>query len=171
MKERGTFLVPTAFVNTGGLDTSHRPPEVQAKGRQIARQARESLRLALALGVPIAYGTDAGVLPHGRNAADFPVLVAFGMSPLESIRTATLQAAALLGVADRGNLAPGLLADVIAVAGDPLDDVEALGQVRFVMKGGEVYRCGPLLGGPGGLPIELLGEGCAASAEGAKRTP
>lgn len=116
--------------------------------------------------MPIAYGTDAGVLPHGRTAADFPVLVEFGMSPLDAIRTATLQAAALLGATDRGELAPGLLADVIAVAGNPLEDVTALERVELVMQGGRKFRCGDLLGGPGGLPVERLRGGCGARSAG-----
>ncbi len=156
MKERGTFLVPTAWINTGNADVSRRPEAVQEKGRQISEQARVSLRLAIREGVPIAYGTDAGVFPHGRNACDFAVLVEFGMSRLEAIRTATLGAARLLGVDDRGSLEAGRLADLIAVAGDPLADVTKLERPLFVMKGGEVYRWGDLLGEPGGLPVDLL---------------
>lgn len=157
MKERGTYLVPTAWINSvGGVDMSGRPPEVVAKGRRITEQARRSLRLAIREGVHIAYGTDAGVYPHGENANDFPVLVEAGMSPLEAIRTATLHAADLLGVDDRGALEPGLLADVIAVPGDPLAAVTALQRVVFVMQGGAVYRSGRLEGGPGGLPLDLL---------------
>ncbi len=156
MKERGTYLVPTAWLNTGNDDMSRRSEAEQKKGRQISEQARASLRLAIREGVRIAYGTDAGVFPHGRNACDFPVLVEFGMSPLEAIRTATLGAAALLGVDDRGSLEAGRLADLIAVPGDPLADVSRLKQPVFVMKGGEVYRWGELTGGPGGLAVELL---------------
>lgn len=157
MKERGTFLVPTAWVNSaGGADTGELPPEVREKGRQITAQARESLRLAIREGVPIAYGTDAGVYPHGGNAADFPVLVEAGLSPADAIRTATLQAAELLGVDDRGALEPGLLADLIAVPGNPLDDVSVLARVGFVMQGGAIYRWGELRGGPGGLAPSLL---------------
>lgn len=157
MKERGTYLVPTAWINSaGGVDMEGAPPEVVAKGRQVTEQAKRSLRLAIAEGVPVAYGTDSGVYPHGQNANDFPVLVAAGMSPLEAIRSATLHAADLLGVDDRGALEPGLLADVIAVPGDPLADVTALQRVSFVMQGGAVYRHGPHRGGPGGLPLELV---------------
>lgn len=158
MKERGTFLVPTAWVNTGNLDVSGMPPEVQTKGRQIAAQARVALALAVREGVRIAYGTDAGAggFPHGGNACDFPVLVQAGLSPLEALRTATLGAADLLGVADRGALEAGLLADVVAVEGDPLADPKALAAVRFVMKDGEVYRWGDLHAPPGGLPAPIL---------------
>jgi len=157
MKERGTYLVPTAWINTGGgIDRSELPPEMAEKGRRISEQAKVSLRLAIREGVPIAYGTDAGVFPHGQNANDFPVLVEAGMSPLEAIRTATLHAADLLGVDDRGALEPGLLADVIAVPGSPLDDVEVLQRVSFVMQGGAVYRYGELEAGPGGMGLDLL---------------
>lgn len=157
MKERGTYLVPTAWINSAdGVDMSDAPEEVREKGRRITEQAKRSLRLAIREGVPIAYGTDAGVYPHGWNANDFPVLVEAGLSPLEAIRTATLAAADLLGVDDRGALEPGLLADVVAVRGDPLEDVTALQEVSFVMMGGTVYRHGPHRGGPEGLPRELL---------------
>jgi imidazolonepropionase-like amidohydrolase len=156
MKKRGVFLVPTAWLNTGKGDMSGRPKAVQEKGRRISEQARGSLRLAIREGVRIAYGTDAGVFPHGGNACDFAVLVEYGMSPLDAIRTATLEAAALLGVEDRGSLEAGRLADVIAVAGDPLADITTLGRPVFVMKGGEVYRWGDLIGGPGGLTHDLL---------------
>lgn len=84
----------------------------------------------------IAFGTDAAVYPHGQNAHEFAALVERGMTPLEAIRAATLNDADLLGVTDRGQIAPGLLADLIAVPGNPLTDVRVLEQVRFVMKGG-----------------------------------
>lgn len=103
-------------------------------------RARESLRRAIAAGVPIAFGTDAGVYPHGDNAKEFAVLVERGMAPLEAIRAATLNAADLLGVDDRGTIAEGRLADLIAVPGNPLEDVTALERVEFVMVGGEVVK-------------------------------
>jgi imidazolonepropionase-like amidohydrolase len=90
--------------------------------------------------VKIAFGTDAAVAPHGNNAREFAVYVGYGMRPLEAIRTATLNAADLLGVNDRGVIAPGKLADLIAVRGNPLDDVRVLERVVWVMKGGEVVR-------------------------------
>ena len=157
MKQRGTYLVPTAWANSSGeQDLTGKSELIQQKSRQITPQARESLRLAIRSGVNIAYGTDAGVFPHGGNARDFPVLVAAGMSPLEAIRTATLHAAALLGFDDRGSLEAGRLADLIAVPGDPLADVTALAHPVFVMLGGAVFRWGDLASGPGGLPIDLL---------------
>jgi imidazolonepropionase-like amidohydrolase len=165
MKERGTYLVPTAWVNsTGELDAGVMDPHVRAKAAQITAQARESLRLAIRSRLPIAYGTDAGVYPHGGNACDFPVLVEAGMTPLEAIRAATLGAAALLGVDDRGSLEAGFLADVIAVPGDPLQDVTVLGKPAFVMMGGKVYRWGELVGGPAGLAPALLQPGVRIAA-------
>jgi imidazolonepropionase-like amidohydrolase len=168
MKERGTWLVPTAWVNTSGdLDTASMDPHVRDKARQITAQAREALRLAIRSHIPIAYGTDAGVYPHGGNACDFPVLVEAGMSPLDAIRTATTGAAKLLGVDDRGSLEAGKLADLIAVPGDPLRDVTALGKPSFVMQGGKVYRWGELVGGPAGLAAPLLRQAAGGAAPGA----
>ncbi len=101
-------------------------------------QARENLRRAIASGVKVAFGTDAAVYPHGTNARELAVYVRLGMTPLQAIRSATTVAAEALGVEDRGALATGLLADVIAVPGDPLRDVAAFQDVRFVMVGGRV---------------------------------
>ena len=89
----------------------------------------------------IAYGTDSGVYPHGWNARQLPYMVRHGMTPMAAIRSATVVAAELLGWQDRvGALAPGRLADVIAVPGDPLDDLELLADVPFVMQGGRVLK-------------------------------
>jgi imidazolonepropionase-like amidohydrolase len=116
------------------------PEEMKAKNEEANRTARASLARALRAGLKIAYGTDAGAIPHGQNGRQFALLVERGMSPLAAIRSATLAAADLLGVADRGSLVPGLLADVIAVPGDPLADIRALEHVDFVMKGGAIVR-------------------------------
>lgn len=141
MKAQGTFLVPTAYVNSGGgVDMSTRPAAMREKARRITAVAREGLEKAIRAGVKIAFGTDAGPLPHGLNAREFAVLVERGMSPLEAIRSSTTGAAELLGADDRGALEPGLLADIVGVPGDPLQDVRVLEDVRFVMKGGVVYR-------------------------------
>ena len=88
----------------------------------------------------MACGTDAPAIPHGRNARELPALVDRGMTPLQAIRAATTVSAALIDVDDRGHLEAGLLADVIAVPGDPLADIGMTEDVRFVMKGGQVYR-------------------------------
>lgn len=139
MKEMGTYLVPTTYL-TGAIDLEALPPELRAKAEQVLPVARESLRRAIQAGVKIAFGTDAGVFPHGDNAREFGTLVRCGMTPLESIRASTIYAADLLGVSDRGEIAPGQLADLIAVAGNPLDDIHVLEKVRFVMKGGRVVK-------------------------------
>ena len=137
MKERGTWLVPTTcLVDRIPLDVL--PPPVRAKAEEVLPVARESLRRAIAAGVPIAFGTDAGVFPHGENACEFSVYVELGMTPLEALRTATLNAAELLGVDDRGALEEGMLADIVAVPGNPLEDVSATERVVFVMQGGRV---------------------------------
>jgi imidazolonepropionase-like amidohydrolase len=92
------------------------------------------------LGLKISFGTDAGVFAHGDNAKEFTARVRYGQSPLEAIRSATLVNAELFDTPDRGRIETGLLADLIAVAGDPLEDIRLLEDVRFVMKGGVVYR-------------------------------
>ncbi len=102
--------------------------------------ARESLRKAIAAGVKIAFGTDAAVFPHGENAKEFAVYVKFGMTPLEALRTATVHAADLLGKDDRGSIAAGKLADLVAMPGDPLQDITATERVSWVMLGGRVLR-------------------------------
>ena len=139
MKKRGTYLVPTAYL-LSALPLSALPPPIAAKARQIIPLAQESHRQAIKAGVKIAFGTDAGVYPHGVNGREFAVYVGYGMTPLEAIRAATTGAADLLGVADRGAIAAGKLADLVAVPGDPLKDVKVMEQVSFVMKDGTVVR-------------------------------
>lgn len=144
MKEHGTYLVPTLMaVNTvaKGVEAGKLAPWSAKKALEIAPLARQSIQLAIRSGVNIAFGTDAGVFPHGENADEFRLLVEAGMTPLQAIQTATLQAARLLGKdSDLGALEPGMLADVVAVRGDPLKDINLLKQVDFVMKGGIVYK-------------------------------
>jgi len=137
MKERGTWLVPTTFL-ADAMDLSILPPPIRAKAEFLMPRARESVRRAVEAGVKIAFGTDAAVYPHGLNAKEFSALLRRGMSPLEAIRSATVDAAELLGVDDRGAIAPGKMADLIAVPGNPLEDVTVLERVSFVMKGGRV---------------------------------
>lgn len=139
MKERGVYLVPTTYL-ADAIDLEVLPPPIRAKAEYVLPRARENLRRAIRAGVPIAFGTDAGVFPHGQNAKELVALVERGMTPLEAIRAATLNAADLLGVDDRGVIAPGKLADLIAVAGNPLDDVRVLEDVRFVMLGGQQLK-------------------------------
>jgi imidazolonepropionase-like amidohydrolase len=138
MAERGTFLVPTTFL-ADGMDVSTAAPELQAKAAEVFPRARESVRAAYAAGVKIAVGTDAPAIPHGKNANELVALARRGMSPLAVLRAATVTAAELLDVTDRGRLAEGLLADIVAVPGDPLEDITVTQDVRFVMKGGKVF--------------------------------
>ncbi len=138
LKEHGTYLV-TNIYPPGVFDVSKLPPQLRAKAEYVFPRREESFRNAVRAGVKMAFGTDAGVYEHGLNAQQLAVRVGLGMPAAEAIRTATIHAADLLGVEDRGRIAPGLLADLIAVSGDPLADVRRFEDVRFVMKGGEVY--------------------------------
>jgi len=139
MIKHGTYLVPTAYLRHR-IDLDHLPAQLRAKAESIFPTAEESLRKAIGGGVKIAFGTDAGVYPHGENGHEFGVYVQAGMKPADAIRTATVNAADLLGVSDRGILAQGMLADIVAVAGDPLSDVTVLEHVGWVMHGGRIVR-------------------------------
>ncbi len=139
MIEKGTYLVPTTYL-VDVINLEVLPPLVRSKAMSILPLARESVRRAIAAGVPIAFGTDAGVFPHGQNAGEFSVYVDLGMSEAEALRTATVHAADLLGVDDRGRLEEGLLADIIAVPGNPLEDISVTEDVSFVMLGGKVVK-------------------------------
>jgi len=137
MKARGTYLVPTIYL-TRVIPLDNLPPPIRAKAEAIIPRMRTSLRSAIAAGVKIALGTDAAVYPHGDNAKEFAEYVSLGMTPAAALRTATVNAADLLGLTDRGRIAAGLRADLIAVDGNPLEDVTVLQQVPFVMQGGRI---------------------------------
>jgi imidazolonepropionase-like amidohydrolase len=137
--ERGTFLVATTYL-ADGMDVSHAAPELQAKAAEVFPKARRTISHAIERGVRVACGTDAPAIPHGRNAKELIALVDRGMTPLGAIRAATTVACELIDVDDRGRLEAGLLADIIAVPGDPLADITVTESVRFVMKGGQIYR-------------------------------
>jgi imidazolonepropionase-like amidohydrolase len=139
MKEKGTYLVPTTYL-ADSIDLDALPPQIRAKAEYVMPIAKESVRRAIRWGVKIAFGTAAAVFPHGDNAKEFAALVERGMSPLEAVRSATLHAADLLGLEDRGVTEPGRLADLVAVRGNPLRRIEAMEEVAFVMKAGEVYK-------------------------------
>ena len=139
MIEKGTYLVPTTYL-VDRIDLDALPALVRRKAEEILPHARSSIQRAIDRGVPVAFGTDAGVFPHGENAGEFAVYVGMGMSELDALRTATIHAADLLGTADRGRLGEGMLADIIAVPGNPLDDIEVTKDVRFVMLGGRVIK-------------------------------
>ncbi len=136
---RNTFLVATTYL-ADGMDVSHAAPELQAKAAEVFPRARETISKAIKKGARIACGTDAPAIPHGRNAKELVALVNRGMTPLQALRAATLVSAELIDVDDRGRLEEGLLADIIAVPGDPLSDITVTESVRFVMKGGQIYR-------------------------------
>jgi imidazolonepropionase-like amidohydrolase len=139
MVERGTFLVATTYL-ADGMDVSNAAPQLQAKAAEVFPRARATISKAIAKGVKIACGTDAPAIPHGRNAKELVALVARGMRPIDALRAATTVAADLIDVDDRGRIEAGLFADIVGVPGDPLAEIGVTEQVRFVMKGGEVYR-------------------------------
>jgi imidazolonepropionase-like amidohydrolase len=136
---RGTFLVATTYL-ADGMDVSHAAPELQAKAAEVFPRARETIKKAIERGARVACGTDAPAIPHGKNAKELLALVDRGMSPLQAIRAATTVSAELIDKDDRGRIEPGLFADIIAVPGNPLEDIGVTEDVRFVMKGGQVYR-------------------------------
>jgi imidazolonepropionase-like amidohydrolase len=139
MVEHGTFLVPTSYLSEG-LDISRAAPELQAKAAEVFPKARAMLGKAIAAGVKIACGTDAPAIPHGENAKELWAMVDRGMTPMEALRAATIRSAELIDVDDRGRIAEGLLADLVAVHGDPSADITVTQDVQFVMKGGQVYK-------------------------------
>ncbi len=143
-KTHGTYLVfdiyDDDFIIAHGAEAGMLP-EYIAKERIVGQAQRENFRRAHAAHIKIAFGTDAGVYPHGDNAKQFAKMVEWGMTPMEAIRAATLSAADLLGWENSvGTLAPGYYADIIAVRSDPLEYIAALESVQFVMKGGVVVR-------------------------------
>ena len=144
MKERGTWYVPTIsagrFVGEKAEVEGYFPAIVRPKARAVGVQIMDTFARAYRMGVPIAFGTDAGVGPHGENAREFEYMVEAGMPPAEALQTATVNAARVLGAADLGQLAPGFRADVVAVPGNPLDDISATRRVAFVMKDGLVVK-------------------------------
>jgi imidazolonepropionase-like amidohydrolase len=139
MVERGRFLVATTYL-ADGMDVSHAAPELQAKAADVFPKARQTISKAIAKGVKIACGTDAPAIPHGHNAKELLALVDRGMTPLQALQAATTVAADLIDKQDRGRIEEGLLADIIAVPGNPVADITVTEDVRFVMKGGIVYE-------------------------------
>jgi imidazolonepropionase-like amidohydrolase len=144
MKEHGTYLVPDIYTDAYILEHGKElglPDKIIEKERQLRKAQNVNWRRAIAAGVKMAFGTDAGVYPHGTNAKQFKYLLELGLTPLQTIQMATCNAADLLGWSDKvGTLVSGAWADLIAVRGDPLSDVTVLERPAFVMKGGTVYR-------------------------------
>lgn len=145
MKERGTYLVPTlmagAWVARKAEEPDYFPAVVRPKAAMIGPVIRNTFAEAYRAGVNIAFGTDSGVSPHGENAEEFEIMVGVGMSEMEAIQCATIRAATLLKVNDKlGSVAPNMLADLVAVKGNPLDDISLLREIDFVMKEGAVFK-------------------------------
>ena len=139
IKKNGTFVVPNMYI-WESLAELELPAVLAAKHRYLTPLAEDGFRRAVRLGLKIAFGTDAGVFPHGDNAHEFATQVTLGQTPIGAIRSATIVTADLFGTPDRGRIEAGLLADLIAVDGDPLANVKVLEDVKFVMKGGVVYK-------------------------------
>jgi imidazolonepropionase-like amidohydrolase len=146
MKAHGTYLVPTLLVADTAIKIAKAHPEqlnpsAAAKALKVAPILRKNLGDAYHAGVKIAFGTDEGLAPHGDNAKEFALMVDAGMTPADAILAATAGGADLIGdSADIGSLQTGRYADIIAVAGDPLNDITELERVQFVMKGGVIYK-------------------------------
>ncbi|MBC7683780.1 MAG: amidohydrolase family protein [Bdellovibrionales bacterium] len=144
-KKHGAWYVPTIsagrYVADKAKEADYYSPLVRPKAAAIGPQLQATFGRAYKAGVKIAFGTDAGVFPHGENAKEFAYMVEAGMPALEAIRAATLHAATLLDQSSRlGSIEPGYAADIVAVSGDPLRDITLLQHVKFVMKDGVVYK-------------------------------
>ncbi|MCY0988843.1 amidohydrolase family protein [Nannocystis sp. ILAH1] len=143
MKKKGTFLVPTVYVGRvieQAADGGKLAADSAAKAKFIAPRMRDSFARAAKAGVKIAFGTDAGVFPHGDNAREFSVMVDLGMAPKDAIVAATRNAAELLGLRDLGQVKPGYVADLVVVDGDPLADIRVLERPALVVQGGRPVR-------------------------------
>ncbi|HEX3527815.1 MAG TPA: amidohydrolase family protein [Thermoanaerobaculia bacterium] len=142
MKEKGVYLVPTIFAGVWVGEKADRfPPPIAVKARAAAAQMQAMFQRATKIGVKVAFGTDSAVEPHGLDAREFALMVKNGMTPAQALLAATASGADLLGLADKiGTLEPGKLADLVAVPGDPLQDIRQTERVSFVMKGGQVIK-------------------------------
>jgi imidazolonepropionase-like amidohydrolase len=144
-KKYGTYYVPTIIAGKSVADSAktpgYFPPVIARKASEVGPQIQQTFAKAYKAGVKIAFGTDAGVYPHGKNALEFAYMTEAGMPPMEAIKSATVNAADLLGISDeRGSISNGKIADIIAVDGDPLQDIKVLGAIAFIMKEGKVYK-------------------------------
>ncbi len=144
MKERGTYLVADIYNDDYILAEFGKmgyPEKIIEKERKVGLTQRQSFQKAVKAGVKIAYGTDSGVYPHGWNGKQFFHMVKWGLTPMEAIKSATTSAADLLGWTEKiGSISIGKFADIIAVDGDPLKDISEMEKVKFVMKGGVVFK-------------------------------
>lgn len=145
MRKHGTYFVPTISAGKWAEEKSHIagffPDVVRPKAAIIGGKIQQTFAAAYKAGVKIAFGTDAGVYEHGNNWREFIYMTEAGMPALDAIHSATIEGARLLGVANElGSIKPGKIADIIAVPGDPLQDITQMGKVSFVMKAGQIYR-------------------------------
>ena len=144
LKKNGTYLVPTLYLGDWFMENAEKnrvPDFLLVKAKAVMPAARKNVAHAFASGVKVAFGTDAAVYPHGLNAHEFGVMVKLGLTPLQAIQAATVNAADLLGWSDKvGTIEVGKWADIIAVDGDPLKDVTTLEHVKLVMKGGDIVK-------------------------------
>jgi imidazolonepropionase-like amidohydrolase len=145
MQKLGTYYVPTIsagkFVAEKSQEDDYLPPVVRPKAALVGPQIEETFAKAYASGVTIAFGTDAGVSPHGTNALEFVYMVEGGMPEMEAIQSSTVTAARLIGMEDQlGSISAGKLADIVAVEGNPLEDISVLSDISFVMKDGTIYK-------------------------------
>lgn len=144
MKEKGTYMVPTLYALDYIIETYSQkgfPEKIINKAKSIKIEKEKSFERAVKAGIKIVYGTDAAVMPHGWNAKDFSYMVKAGMTPMQAIQSATINAADLLDIKNKtGSITKGKYADIIAVENNPLDDVTILEHVKFVMKDGTVYK-------------------------------
>lgn len=144
MKDRGTWLVPTLLAGESllkGPAAKTLPPEVLKKAEAAMARRSDTFRNAVKMGVKIAFGTDSGVSPHGTNAQEFALMVDHGMTPLGALKAATTSAAGALGLEKEiGSLEQGKTANIIAVSGNPFEDIHATEHVVFVMKDGQVVK-------------------------------
>ncbi len=144
LKKNGTYLVPTLYLTewwSDNMERMHAPDYLKTKMKMVSAAAEKNAQKAFQAGVKIGLGTDAAVYPHGLNSHELAVYVKLGMTPLQAIQSATVTDAELLGWSDKvGSIESGKWADIIAVDGDPLQDITTLQHVRFVMKGGQVFK-------------------------------
>ena len=144
LRPRNAFYVPTLYTSTYVLANAEEgviPPAQVERSRQIQGQKHASFRRALAAGLDIPFATDAGVIPHGENAREMVIRVGLGEPAMQTLVSATSLAAEVLGRQDElGRVAPGYLADLVAVPGDPLEDIAVMERVSWVMKGGAVVE-------------------------------
>ena len=144
-KKYGVYLVPTIIAGRSVMDSAkikgYFPPVIARKALEVGPVIQNTFGKAYKAGVKIAFGTDAGVYPHGKNWMEFGYMVEAGMPPMEAIKAATTSAADLLGItAITGSITKGKFADIVAVDGDPLQDIKTMGNMAFVMKEGKIYK-------------------------------